>query len=153
MDAVPKVSYTISHYDSHCLCVNVQFSAIEKIMQSMKIDPYIICMVPDHKQKNLQMRYREVQVDYYGKKGMSLLGFMEIMWKVDGEVIGFEYSLVDYAIKGYSGQDNAQVAAVIQLALDIVQDRHPAAQKFIIQSDNTSAFLTRINYVDFQYEN
>ena len=53
MDAVPKVSYTISHYDSHCLCVNVQFSAIEKIMQSMKTDPSIIHMVPDHKQTKI----------------------------------------------------------------------------------------------------
>ena len=32
------------------------------------------------------MRNWEGQVDYYGKKGMSLLGIMEIRWKVDGEV-------------------------------------------------------------------
>ena len=34
----------------------------------MKIYPYIIYMVPDHKQKVLQMRYWEVKVDYYGKR-------------------------------------------------------------------------------------
>ena len=37
------------------------------------------------------MRYREGQVDYYGKTGMSLFGFMETRWKVNGEVSGFEY--------------------------------------------------------------
>ena len=48
---VPKLSYAVSHYASHYLRANMQFSAIEIIMQSMKIDPYIIYMVPDHKQK------------------------------------------------------------------------------------------------------
>ena len=53
---------------------------------------------------------------------------MEIKCKVDGEFSGFEYSLVDYVIKGYSGQYHVQVAAVIQLAVDTVQDRHPSAK-------------------------
>ena len=44
---------------------------------------------------------------------MSLLGIMEIRWKVDGEVSGFEYLFVDYVIKGYSGQDHVQVAYII----------------------------------------
>ena len=33
----------------------------------MKTDTSIIYMVPDHKQTNLHMRYREGKVDYYGK--------------------------------------------------------------------------------------
>ena len=94
----------------------------------MKIDPSIIYMVPDHKTV-LQIRYWEGQVDYYGKICMSLLGFMEIRWKVDGDVSGFEYSFVDYFIKGYSGKDHLQVVAAIQLAVDTVQDRHPTAKK------------------------
>ena len=35
------------------------------------------------------------------------------------------------------------MAAVIQLAVDTVQDRHPAAKKFIIQSDNASGFSSQ----------
>ena len=46
------------------------------------------------------MRYREGQVDCYGKIGMSLMGFMNIRWKVNGDVSGFEYSFADYLIKG-----------------------------------------------------
>ena len=34
----------------------------------MKTDPSIVYMVPDHKQKVLQMGYWEGQVDYYGLK-------------------------------------------------------------------------------------
>ena len=89
------------------------------------------------------MRYQEGKVDYYGKKVMSLLGFMEIRWKVDGEVSGFECSFFYCVIKGYSGQDHVQVAAVIQLDVDTVQDRHPAAKKVIIQSYNESGFASQ----------
>ena len=31
MYVVPKISYEVTHYDSHCICANLQFSAIEKI--------------------------------------------------------------------------------------------------------------------------
>ena len=74
MAAVPKLSYEISHYASHHLCANVKFSAIEKSMHSMKTDPSIIYMIPDHKQNVLWMKYWEVQVDYYGKKAWVCWG-------------------------------------------------------------------------------
>ena len=74
---------------------------------------------------------------------MILLGFMEIRWKAGGDVSGFEYSFVYYVVKGYSGQDHVQVAAVIQLAFDTVQDCHPASKKFIIQSDHANGFASQ----------
>ena len=82
-------------------------------------------MIPDHKQNVLQMGYRQGQVDYYGKKGMSLLGIMEISQKYYGGVSGFEYSFVEYEIKEYYGQDHVQAAASIQIDTNTVQDRHP----------------------------
>ena len=60
------------------------------------------------------MMHCEGQVDYFGKKCMSLLGMMEVRRKVDGKISGFKYSFVDYIIKGKSGQDHVQVVAVIQ---------------------------------------
>ena len=129
MDVVPKVSDVITYYASHHLCANVKFSAIEKITQSTKTHPSIIFMVPDHKQNVLRTRYWEIQVDDYGIKGMSLLGIMEKMWKVDGEVSGFEHSFVDYVIKRYSGQYHMQVTSVIYLSVDVVQDRHLSAKR------------------------
>ena len=74
MAAVPKLSYAVSHYASHLLCVNLDFSAIENFMQSMKTDPSIIYMVPDYNQKVLQTRYWEEKVDYYGKKRHEFVG-------------------------------------------------------------------------------
>ena len=49
--AVPKISNAFTHYASHTLCANVQFSDIETNMHSMKTDPPIVYMVPYHKQK------------------------------------------------------------------------------------------------------
>ena len=66
MDSVPNLSDAVTHYASHCLRSNVKFSDIEKIMQSMKIDPSIVYMFQDHKQRVLQIRYQEVQVEYFG---------------------------------------------------------------------------------------
>ena len=56
MSAVPNMSDMVSHYDSHFPLANVQFLAIEKIMQSIKVDPFIIYMVPDHKQNVFQIK-------------------------------------------------------------------------------------------------
>ena len=70
-------------------------------------------IILDHKQKILSMKYREGQVEYYGKKGMSLLGSMIVECvDQDDDGVGFKYTFVDYVIKGYTGQDNVQVAAV-----------------------------------------
>ena len=68
---------------------------------------------------------------------------MEIRWKVDGEVSGFEYLFVDYVIKGYSGQDHVQVAYIIQLALDTVQYQNPATKKVTIHSNNASSCVSQ----------
>ena len=91
MEEVPKLSTYITHYDSHCLRANVQFPTIEKNMQSMKTDPYVVYMCTYQNKEVIHMRYSEGQVYYFGNKGMSLLGMMELMWKVDGKTSGFEY--------------------------------------------------------------
>ena len=49
MIAVQNLSDAVTHYSSHCLSANVQFSDIENNMQSIKINPSIISMVPYHK--------------------------------------------------------------------------------------------------------
>ena len=120
MDVVPKLSKVVPHYASHCLCANVQFSKIATIMQSMKKEPFIIYVIPDHNQKLLQMMFLERKGDWFGKKGMSFLSTMEVRWKVDGKCSGFEYLFVYYVVKGYSGQDYVQVASVVQLKVQTV---------------------------------
>ena len=64
--AVPKLSDAVTNYASHFLRENLQFSAIEKNMQTMKTDQSIVYMIPYHKQNVLHMRYWEGQVDFCG---------------------------------------------------------------------------------------
>ena len=54
MDAVPELSNYITHYASHFIHANVQFSGIETIVQSMKIDTSIVYMVTNHKKNILR---------------------------------------------------------------------------------------------------
>ena len=47
--AVPKLSKAVTHYASHHLCANVQFSKVDEIMQLIKTETSIIYMVPEYK--------------------------------------------------------------------------------------------------------
>ena len=90
----------------------MQLEEIDRLKNESKQDPKKVLIVMDHKQKILQMKYREGQVEYYGKKGMSMLGTMIVQWltktikvKEDGvevqkEVGVFQYKFVDYISKG-----------------------------------------------------
>ena len=60
--AVPKQSNAITHYALYLLRANVQFSAIETLIKSMKTDPSVVYMVPYHEKKVSQMSYLELQV-------------------------------------------------------------------------------------------
>ena len=52
----------------------------------MKEDPTVGLIVVDHKQTISQMKYREVQVEYFGKIGMSMLGTMLVQWKLRSSI-------------------------------------------------------------------
>lgn len=101
------------------------------------------------------MKYREGQVEYYGKNGMSMLGTMIVQWvtktikvKEDGvevqkEVDWFPYRFVDYIFKGYTGQDHTQVAAAIQKIVEQVHDQCLNVKEVTFQSDNATCFVSQ----------
>ena len=132
-DALPKLTYAVAYYMAHRLRARVQFHAIQNIKQKLRNDPSKVLIVMDHKQKILQMKYREGQVEYYGKKGMSMLGTMIVQWS--SEKKGFVYRFENYAFKGYAGQDNVQVAAAIQQTVKEVETNYPEIREIIFQSD------------------
>ena len=141
ISTVPLLSTWLKHYMAHRLRAKVQFHSIELVKQWIKADPEKhILIVMDHKQKVQNMKYREGQVEYYGKKGMSVLGTMVVQWltKDDSNEMGFQYSFVDYIIAFYSGQDNVQVCAILQLICSSVQKKFPNVKEICIQSDNST---------------
>lgn len=154
--ALPIFTYSIKHYMAHRLRAKVQFNAIEKIKKSLYYDPTRLYIGIDHKQKILQMRFREGQVDYYGRKGMSDLGAMIDQWDerkikaksdngktVEIEVGGFEHSFIDFVFKNYTGQDHTQVAAAIEQLVSHVHQKYPEVREIILQSDNATCFSSQ----------
>mmetsp|Transcript_21013 Transcript_21013/g.29472 ORF Transcript_21013/g.29472 Transcript_21013/m.29472 type:complete len:980 (-) Transcript_21013:30-2969(-) len=153
--AISKLTHAVTYYMAHRLRAKVQFEEINQVKSSLKEDPSTALIVMDHKQKILQMKYREGQVEYYGKKGMSMLGTMVVQWitkstsvkengvNVQKEVGGFQYKFVDYVFKGYAGQDHTQVASAIEKILERVKEHNPEVKKVIFQSDNATCFASQ----------
>ena len=141
--AVVKLQKCLLQYMGHRLRAKVQFSAIKELKNSLKTNMDTIMVVMDHKQKILQMKYREGQVEYYGKSGMSMLGTMIISWTDDDKQAGFNFHFWDFILKGYTSQDNTQVAAVVQLIVKRVKECLPNVNKIIFQSDNATCFASQ----------
>lgn len=161
--AIPILTYAIKHYMAHRLRAKVQFVAIDNEKESLKNDPTILYICIDHKQKILQIRFREGQVEYYGKTGMSDLGAMIMQWVVrkvkqksangtiiEKEVGGFEYSFLNLLFKDYTGQDHVQVSSAIEKIVSYVKEKYPEVKEIIIQSDNATCFASQ-EHIPFIY--
>ena len=86
----------------------------------MKKNPDNVLVVLDHKQKVFPTKYREGQVEYFGKKGMYILGFVIVshyLSNENGDQGGLQYEFIDVLFDGYSGLDNIQVASIIHFSL------------------------------------
>lgn len=134
---------TLLQYMAHGVRAKVQFAAIKETKEKMKVDPNTILIVIDHKQKILPLKYREGQAEYFGKKGMSLLGAMIVRWVETEDCKGYEYRFSDYVFKGYAGQDNTQVAAAIEVIVNQVHKTYPYVKQIVLQSDNATCFASQ----------
>jgi hypothetical protein len=102
-------------------------------------------LVIDHKQKVLPMSYREGQVEYFGKRGMSLLGAMLVRRVVRDGKVGLEYVFFDCIVERYSSQDNMQVLGVLTSLLPKIKQLYPEITEISIQSDNASCLASHDN--------
>jgi hypothetical protein len=111
----------------------------------------------DHKQKILPMRKHEGQIEYFGKRGMSLLGAMFVIKEkriVKGEeTIGLVYYFYDVAVDKYSSQDNVQVIAVLTSVLQFLKTDFPNLQQVMVGSDNASCLASHDNIPYIHYLN
>ena len=74
---------------------------------------------------------------------MSLLGSMMIECVEQDKELSFKYSFVDYVIKGYSGQDNIQIAAALNIMVDQITKKRPDIKEICFQSDNATCFSSQ----------
>lgn len=144
---IPNIKMQMKNYMSHRVRAKVQFSAINTIYKKLTDDNALV--VFDHKQKVLPRQFREGQVDYFGKRGMSLIGAMlvrRIEKNIKGEnIFGLEYQFIDCIMEQYSSQDSMQVMATIQIVVENIQSRYPNIKKLTLQSDNASCFASHDN--------
>ena len=99
-------SPTITSYKYHQVRA---FSQFEKLKSKVKISRLKKCgLWFDHKQKIIPMGFCEGQIEYFGKRGMSLLGFMLVIRGIkgfDGKTKeGITYYFYDVVMDKYSSQ-------------------------------------------------
>ena len=88
---------------SHQLRAKIQFNAIAKIKEELisKQDYFLVVM--DNKHKVFPMKFCEGRVEYFGRKGISLLGSMIISHYPGNEIGyhgGFQYEFFDVIVEG-----------------------------------------------------
>jgi hypothetical protein len=140
----PVLQEIVLQYMAHRLRAKVQFAAIKKIRSELSTHNALLVM--DHKQKVLPQAYREGQVEYFGKRGMSLLGAMLVRKVIrdDGEAC-LEYHFFDIAVERYSSQDNMQVLGILTSLLPFIKEQFPGIAEITIQSDNASCLASHDN--------
>ena len=92
------------------------------------------------------MKYREGKVEYFGKKGMYLLGFMVVSHypgNESGYQGGFQYKFVDVVADEYSLQDNIQVVSILHFVLLHAKENHPLVNIMFMHSDILTWFSSQ----------
>ena len=147
---------TVKSYMAHRVRAVAQFSKLRKETQSFTDKKCGLFL--DHKQKILPMRAREGQVEYFGKRGMSLLGFMLVRritrtTKEGNEQSGLEYRFYDVAVKDYSAQDHVQVTAIIESVVNLIHEQLPQICSVMLGSDNASCLSSHDSIIYIHYLN
>jgi hypothetical protein len=132
------VKNEILHYAKHLVRDFWQSKSIAEIKDSLEPGEGMVVM--DHKQKILATRQNEAQCDYYGKRGMSMLGAMLVVrvMNIKGES-EFLYHFIDVVMKNVTSQKAVNLYPGIECILHEVKTTHNVSSVYIV-SDNAGAF-------------
>ena len=139
--AITFCSEGLNLYHRHVVRGVVMNRAIARVMDDLPVGTLLI--IVDHKQKIQPISFNESSEEYYGKKGISLLGFL-VRWREDeGGDLNTRY--VD--VVSNNGTQNAhQVQALLNAVLPSIKDLVPSATQLILVSDNGPAFSGQDNF-------
>ena len=92
----------------------------------------------NYKQTKSPQRYRKGQVEYFAKRGMSLLCFVLVrrVRKVnsdDKEIIGLTYNCYDVIIKQYSDQNHVQVLGLLDAIPHKIEHNFAKSRKLCLE--------------------
>lgn len=141
--ALAIISANFRRYLAHRLRDVQQTAALKQLKLSLRPEQALI--VTDFKNKVLLMANRESASDFYGKAGISLLGFMITVPEVlDGEA-GFRTVFLDMVCEGDSKQDAVHVQLCLLALLKVLPTILPQVTRLTIQSDNAGCFSCKTN--------
>jgi hypothetical protein len=133
--AITFCAKNLNLYHRHVIRGVIMNRAIAKVADTLPVGTVLVNL--DHKQKIQPINFNESSEDYYGKKGISLLGFL-VRWRSeDGGVLHTRY--IDVVTS--NGKQNAyQVQSLLGATMPLIKELIPTATTFTLVSDNGSAF-------------
>jgi hypothetical protein len=139
-EPIDYVAKTINLYYRHVCRAVWQSNAVNEIVKNLK--PGQVLVTFDHKQKIQPINYNESSEEYYGKKGMSLLGFF-IRFRVSSN--GPIHTRFIDVISLNSKQNAKQVQGIVKVVVPVIKEIVPQANDMILLSDNGPAFTSKDN--------
>lgn len=140
---IPPLEYcakSLDLYHRHVHRGVWQNAKVSELIANLK--PGECLVILDHKQKLQATNFYESSEDYYGKKGMSLLGFFARWREVENGPICSHYFDV---LSLNSKQDGRQVLALLDVFVPRLKDHVNLLKKIILLSDNGPAFTAKEN--------
>ena len=126
---------TVNHWKSHIMRSANQERAKQDILEDLDSSSNLIIM--DWAMKFVQMRYREKQSDWFGKRGLS--------WHISS-VISRDSSTGELQVTSYAHlfdqctQDWFAVASIIEDLLTHVKMKQPGLKSFFLRSDEAGCY-------------
>jgi hypothetical protein len=144
-EPITALSRTLNLYQRHVFRGVFQNNAV-LLAGNMKVGQVVIIM--DHKQKINGVNFTESSEEYYGKKGISVLGFL-LRWRTeDGGPVHTHYLDV---VSSNSKQDASQVRTLMSKVLPVVKELIPSAKSVVIISDNGPSFASA-DHIKFVFD-
>jgi hypothetical protein len=138
--AITACMRSLNYYHKHVVRGLWQGAAVSEILKNLQ--PGEVLVTIDHKQKIEQVNFNESSADYYGKKGMSLLGVAARYRLQEGGPI---YTKFIDTICLNSKQDGAQVQAILSVVIPVIKELISSTVRIILLSDNGAVFTSKDN--------
>ena len=140
--------HEILHYSKHIVRDWWQSTSIASVKTALSLGEGMVII--DHKQKVMPSRQNEAQTDYFGKRGMSVLGALLIVKRANrnGD-IEYQHNFIDVVMKNVTSQRAVDLLPGIECILQEVKQTHNVNTVFIV-SDNAGAFSS-FSHIPFVY--
>jgi len=140
---------TLNLYHKHVMRGAWQNQEVEETVNNLEVGEVLVTL--DHKQKIEPVNFNESSEEYYGKKGISLLGFV-LRWRDGAAPSPVKTHFID-AVSCNSKQDASQVQTILSRIIPTIKDIVPLVKRLILLSDNGPSFTSKDNMQFISHRN